>query len=223
MYSKQPKYKAVIFDFDDTLVKSHTLKWAHHKAAAKRFYNKDITDEDMQKVWGKPFPLLVETLHSDVDTVENAIKNIRSMDAEFLKETQEDAPHILTQFLDVGIEIGIVSAADGAYVKKDLERLQFPAERFFSIQGCEDTDAHKPDPNVFIPIFKKLQEKGITSEIQWMMCKLLMEQELISLESQQEYTKTICSKTKAPKSYSLIYANYHIIFSLNKLHPEYSI
>ena len=161
MYSKQPKYKAVIFDFDDTLVKSHTLKWAHHKAAAKRFYNKDITDEDMQKVWGKPFPLLVETLHSDVDTVENAIKNIRSMDAEFLKETQEDAPHILTQFLDVGIEIGIVSAADGAYVKKDLERLQFPAERFFSIQGCEDTDEHKPDPNVFIPIFKKLQEKGI--------------------------------------------------------------
>jgi phosphoglycolate phosphatase-like HAD superfamily hydrolase len=39
------KYRAVLFDLDDTLLKTSTIKWAHHKAVAKRFYNIDLTDE----------------------------------------------------------------------------------------------------------------------------------------------------------------------------------
>ncbi len=155
------KYKAVIFDFDDTLVKSHILKWNHHKVAAERFYGKIITDDDIRKEWGKPFPILVKNTYGDVDTVENIIKNIRSLDEEFLKETQEDAPQILADFFEAGIHIGIVSAADAKYVRNDLIRLNFPEHKFFRIQGCDDTDVHKPDPRVFDPMFEALASFGI--------------------------------------------------------------
>ena len=161
MSADQPKYKAVIFDFDDTLVKSHVLKWAHHKEAAKRFYNLDITDEDIRKEWGKPFPVLVRNTYGNVGSVESIVKNIRSLDNEFLKEIQEDAPDILTRFLDTGIKISIVSAADAKYVNEDLLRLGFPLERFFMVQGCDDTNVHKPDPRVFDHMLEKFASIGI--------------------------------------------------------------
>jgi beta-phosphoglucomutase-like phosphatase (HAD superfamily) len=56
------KYKAVLFDFDDTLVESRRMKWDHHKFAAKYFYNLDLTDDDIKEHWGKPMAELLRLL-----------------------------------------------------------------------------------------------------------------------------------------------------------------
>ena len=158
------RYTAVIFDFDDTLVKSYVIKWAHHIESGKRFYGMKLTDADIKKHWGKPFTQMVKDIYGDIDTTEQLIKNIRSIESEFYKEAQEDAPQIVTRFLDAGIRIGVVSAADGAFVRKDLARLGFPVEQFMAVQGCEDTTTHKPDPAVFLPMFEILKAQGIDTK-----------------------------------------------------------
>ncbi len=35
---------------------------------------------------------------------------------------------------------------------------------FFIIQGADEVSAHKPDPDVFLPTLKKLDQKGINNK-----------------------------------------------------------
>lgn len=39
--------KAVIFDLDDTLLKTAVIKWKHHKAVADKFYGIELTDKTL--------------------------------------------------------------------------------------------------------------------------------------------------------------------------------
>ena len=159
-----PKYKAVIFDFDDTLVESRAIKWAHHKHVAKKFYNVDITDEILNEHWGKPFPVLLKALYGDVDTVENMVKANAHTRDDFLKKVYPGSVEVVTKLLGQGVEIGLLSAAHKEFIILDLERLGFPKERFILIQDAQDTTVHKPDPRVFDPMLVILKERGIKKE-----------------------------------------------------------
>jgi FMN phosphatase YigB (HAD superfamily) len=46
----------------------------------------------------------------------------------------------------------------------DLTMLKFPTDALFYIQACEETTYHKPHPDVFKPILKKLKENNIKKE-----------------------------------------------------------
>ena len=158
------KYKAVIFDFDDTLVKAHEVIWALHKAVAKKFYNIDLSDEVILKHWGKPFPILVSELYQNTDTLENMIAANRSLTNDFLKKELRGSAETVTKLLDNGIRVGILSATIKSHILDDFNRLNFPTDRLDIIQSAEDTLVHKPDPDVFLPLLKKLKEEGIEKE-----------------------------------------------------------
>src|SRR3990167_3035233 len=96
------KIKAVIFDFDDTLVESRVLIWAQHKFVAKKFYNIILSDEELRKHWGKPIDLLITTLYKNSDTLENMYKAIFSVREDFLKQAYAGAPEILNKLLNQG-------------------------------------------------------------------------------------------------------------------------
>src|SRR3989338_7671041 len=82
----KPRYKAVIFDFDDTLVESRAQKWAQHKHVAKKFYNIDLKEEIILKHWGKPLPTLVAELYQNSDTPEKINKSTFSTKKTFPKK-----------------------------------------------------------------------------------------------------------------------------------------
>jgi phosphoglycolate phosphatase-like HAD superfamily hydrolase len=63
--------------------------------------------------------------------------------------------------LDKGIAVGIVSATYKQNLVDDFERLKFPYQQFFLIQGSDEIDFHKPDPAVFTEALKLLGEKEI--------------------------------------------------------------
>ena len=42
--------RAVLFDLDDTLLKTARIKWAHHKAVAAQ-YGIELTDETLAQYW----------------------------------------------------------------------------------------------------------------------------------------------------------------------------
>lgn len=158
------KYKAVIFDYDDTLVESRPHKWAQHKHVAKKFYNKDFSDDDIREHYGKPFNQLVIDLYKDSDTPENIHKAIVSVRDDFLKKIHVGAIDILKTLLSHSMEVGVVSASNKEHLYEDLSRLGFPHEHFFIIQGSDEVGAHKPDPEVFLPTLNILHKKGIGKE-----------------------------------------------------------
>ena len=157
-------YQAVIFDFDDTLVESRVLKWAQHKYVAKKFYNLDLSDEEIRKHYGKPLNQLIADLYQNSDTTENIHKVIASVRNDYLKKVYVEAPGVLKKLLSNNIKVGIVSATNKNYLVDDLDRLDFPVNDFFIIQGSDEVSAHKPEPGVFFPALDILSKIGIKKD-----------------------------------------------------------
>lgn len=158
------KYQAVIFDFDDTLVKTIEPIWAHHKYTAKRFYGLELTDETLHKYYGMPFDEMIQLLYEHKDSLDNMKANYHSCyTEEFYKQPHEGSLEVVTALLEQGKHVGILTSTLRQHMDFDLERLGFPHDRFVLIQTQEDTDFHKPDPRVFEPTLEKLAGQGITN------------------------------------------------------------
>ena len=160
----KPKYKAVIFDFDDTLVESRAVKWAHHKHVAKKFYDIDLTDEVLRVHWGKPLNTLIKEIYQNSDTEENMMKVLKSTKHEYLKKLYEGSLPTIMTLLENNIKVGVVSATTKHFLVEDLKIHHFPIEHFIIIQGADETEVHKPDPRVFLPLLEKLKKEGIKSK-----------------------------------------------------------
>ncbi len=156
-----PKYKAVIFDFDDTLVESRLAKWDQHKHVGKKFYNIDLKDETLHEHWGKPIHILAPELYEHSEPWEEMHQKLISTKKDFPKKLYPGSVTALNELLDNSIKIGIISAATRMDITEDLVKFNFPLERFTIIQGCDETNVHKPNPEVFTPALKKLEEEGI--------------------------------------------------------------
>ncbi len=156
-------YQAIIFDFDDTLVRTFEVKWAHHKAVAKEFYGRELTDETLAKYWGMPFDTMVGLLHNHSDTTENLRAAYAATDHRFLKTTQPGAPMAVSQLHQRGYTLGIITAMNREPIVAELAPLGFSPGAFLFIQGSDDTTVHKPDPAVFSPALSLLSKRGIKS------------------------------------------------------------
>ncbi len=156
--------KAVIFDFDDTLVETRAIKFEHHKAVAKKFYNIDLTEETFLKHYGQPFNTIIKAFYQDADTLENMIQANVSTREQFLKKLYPGSLDTVNTILDRGIKVGVLSATNTNFILDDFERFSFPINRFSMIQGPDETPVHKPDPAVFLPLLEKLGKEGIKKE-----------------------------------------------------------
>jgi len=155
------KYKAVIFDFDDTLVETREIKWAQYKFVARKFYNMDISKKVLLEHWGKPLHTLITEIFNNVDTFENLRLAVRTERNNFLKKVYTNSVNIVNELLENNIKVGILSATDKMNLEEDLIRLGFPVDRLIAMQGEDETPVHKPNPEVFLPIFTRLKKEGI--------------------------------------------------------------
>lgn len=154
------KYKAVLFDMDDTLLKSWEVKWAHHRMVAKKYYNIDLTEEKLGKHWGEPFPVLVKSLYGQPEPIEKMMERFVLHEPEFLKIAHDSAVEALETLNASGVVLGVVTMMITPVAEEDMRR-EFPTVRFALIQGADQTLVHKPDPLVFEPAFKRLEQLGI--------------------------------------------------------------
>ena len=108
--------KAVIFDLDDTLVKTHVVKWAQHKAVAKDVYGRELTDDTLREHWGKPFNILVALLHDNVDTLENMLAAYAANAHLFPKVLHDETMDTIEMLLKKDIKLGIVTATNREFL-----------------------------------------------------------------------------------------------------------
>ncbi|HUQ85169.1 MAG TPA: HAD-IA family hydrolase [Candidatus Limnocylindrales bacterium] len=152
--------KAIIFDFDDTLVKTKECKWDALKETGKRFYNLEISDEHINKFWGQPFDEMLSGVLMNCDKYVNLKNNYESVTQEFPMKAFDDAVSVIDKLLEK-YKIGILSSSSKLLLMKDMALLNFPVDKFFYIQTYENTQEHKPHPEVFSPILTELKTLGI--------------------------------------------------------------
>lgn len=152
--------KAILFDLDDTLIRTKESKSQAIIQTAKQFYNLDIKTDQINQHWGKPFRQFMEILFAGVDQPDTVLKNYASIRDRYPAKAYPDAISVLNK-LASDYRIGIISSATRTQVISDLTELSFPIDSFFRIQTMEDTLIHKPDPAVFKPTLTALQAVNI--------------------------------------------------------------
>ncbi|MCB9030643.1 MAG: HAD-IA family hydrolase [Deltaproteobacteria bacterium] len=156
--------KAVLFDYDDTLVQTRASKYLAIQALARDFYNYELTSEVISKDWGKSFDLLFKNLFGEIDSDhEQVVSRYKSITDNFPMESYPDAVDTVMALI-ADKHVGVVTSTSRALIMPDLERLGFPVSDFLLIQTCEDTDIHKPNPEVFKPALLTLANHSIAPE-----------------------------------------------------------
>lgn len=140
--------KAILFDHDDTLVGTIEAKFEQHKYIAKKWYNKDLSDEEIKLHWGKPLRQLFGILYETNDT-DTALARVMEIHKDFPKTIFDDTISTLDTLHQSGLKLGLVTAASRFSLEHDLENLAISPDLFDFIQSEEDSEHHKPDPRVF--------------------------------------------------------------------------
>lgn len=152
--------KAIIFDLDDTLIQTSKAKYKALQHAAKKFYDLDLTDDDIRSHWGKPFEQFIKDLFKEVEDTQKIIENYYSVRNNFPTPAYEESKESLI-YLRKKYMIGMVTAASRHMALEDLRIAGLSELMFDHIQTSEDSSFHKPDPKVFEPIKIKFAEKSI--------------------------------------------------------------
>ncbi len=154
-----PDIKAVIFDFDDTLTKSFSIKSKQIIETGRRFYGLEIDHKLIQSLWGKDIKVLFETVFEQKSPYPELLANFKTLSDEFPMEPHEGAVEIIDYLEKKKYLLGILTASSNQLVLGQLERIGISTDKFFMIQTAEDTNMHKPDPKVFHPILSELANK----------------------------------------------------------------
>ena len=161
----QPTYNAVVFDMDDTLIKTFEIKLRQHKHFARECYGFDLAEDEFRKYWGQPFHIFLEGLYGHVDDVERAHSEYIKLSHLFPVELQEDTLSVLDGLHGAGKKLGIVTATAREVALRDLTPVGFPFGRLHKLQTSDDTLVHKPDPGVFAPMLEALKGAGVREGI----------------------------------------------------------
>ncbi len=106
---------------------------------------------------------MMAIFYQNADTPENMLKANLSLEDEFPKEVQDEAIATVKALIDAHVEVGVITSINSRLARKDLQRLGFPIEQFFIIQGADESTAHKPDPRVFDKALQMLAKKKISA------------------------------------------------------------
>lgn len=152
--------KAVIFDYDETLVQTLASRIQAYIELAKEQYQFVLTEEKIRKAFGIPYEDFIRELFGNVDSVENIISNYEKVTPRFPNKAYSGSIEVVNELLDK-YPVGILSGSRRKMLLSDMEKLGYPVQKFFCIQTGEDTKIHKPNPKVFEPILKVTEKMGI--------------------------------------------------------------
>lgn len=158
----QSKHKAVIFDFDDTLVKTIGPVWEQHKYVAQQYFGIQLADEDIKKAWGQPLPQFVETLYGR--SFAEVEPRLLEHKLNFPKELLPEAKALLEKLSAQGKHIAVVTSTNRNSIGRDLNSLRLSEDIFFDVVTIDDVEYYKPDPRVFVTLFERFAGVGVPRE-----------------------------------------------------------
>jgi phosphoglycolate phosphatase-like HAD superfamily hydrolase len=155
---------AILFDYDDTLVRTRQCRFAAIKAVARRWYGVELPEERIERFWGMEYRAFFREVFSGLDdNIGRLTSRYESLDAEFPIQLHPDAQPAL-QALSRSYRLGIVTAVGKTLLERQLQDLDIPAGMFSVLQAAEDTLVHKPDSAVFLPSLGKLRGLRVSPE-----------------------------------------------------------
>lgn len=155
--------RAIILDYDDTLVQTRQVRYNTLKRLARERYRFDLRDAAIDALWGRPAHEFMQILFgisaADLGDLWTAY--------DALCRDEPNRPHRgAREFVEAfrsRMPVGILTSSSIRRVRAELETADLPEHLFARIQAVEDTTVHKPNPAVFEPWLGYLDREGIAA------------------------------------------------------------
>lgn len=153
--------RAIIFDFDDTILATFESRSPCLVHAASDF-GQPISVDDIRGVWGKPFRDMILSLLPSVNFsvfYDHYSKLMRS----YQPSLKPCARSAITKLKDLGLYLAVVSSSSRSLVQQDLMAVDL-LHLVDSVWGYEDSSYHKPDPRALAPVLTHLELQMLPSQ-----------------------------------------------------------
>lgn len=153
--------KAVIFDFDGTIIDTETIWFEVYKEVFKEKFNVELPLEEFVKVIGTTDEVLYQYIENQVrkkikPREINELANQRFLHKKGILEVREGVKEKLDEAKELGLKIGLASSSSREWVEGFLR--QFNLWSYFSvIKTKEDVTKVKPDPALYIKALEELE------------------------------------------------------------------
>ncbi|MBM9577834.1 HAD-IA family hydrolase [Leptospira sp. 201903070] len=157
------KIKAILFDYDDTLVQTRKIRYGTLKDLAREIFQFELKDSHIDDAWGLPGDDFLRRVYGkfseDLESLWEVYNSFCERDPNLTFPGVED----FLQKYGSTFHFGILSSSSGRRVLKEMEYFSFSKDSFFAIQTAEDTKVHKPNPKVFLPILEEAKRRELDS------------------------------------------------------------
>jgi phosphoglycolate phosphatase len=157
------KLKAIIFDVDDTLINTSEFAFMNMNKAAKLLNLKPLSKEQFLKHWGHTTEKMVSSHWPDIN-IEEFNEAYEKVKYAGHYPAIDGAMEVLDFLKDKHYLLGILTSRTSDSLPKRFKQINISLDCFKFIQYADETDIHKPNPEVFRPILEKFRKIGIKNE-----------------------------------------------------------
>lgn len=160
--------RAIVFDWDDTVVGTIEAKLRQHIYVAEKHYGITLTPSEMILDWGKPLHQLIEKWYQiepgNESQFDEVLKTVLSYSGEYLKLPFAGASDVLAAVKSERYALGVVTGSPHNDIFHDFEVTGIQKDMFDYFQASDDSEFHKPDPRVFDPTNHWLETIGVAPQ-----------------------------------------------------------
>lgn len=157
--------RAILLDWDDTVVGTMDAKVRQHIRVAKEHYGIDLTREEMLHDWGLPLHTLIKKWYQipagDEKGLQEVFDTVISYSKDFPKRPIDGAMEAVDAIKSNDIPLGVVTGSPRIDLQHDFRALGIGEDYFDYFQSSDDSQHHKPDPRVFDPALEWLDKLDI--------------------------------------------------------------
>jgi len=158
------RYRAVIFDCDDTILATRRVRWSVLRKTA-RDLGREVSEAQLRANWGRPFDDLIKALVPGIELQPFVRAYEEAMELHPPRATP-GAKGLLHHLSRLGVRMHVLTSGSRRLILRDLGRLGL--DRYFaSVYAYEDSTHWKPDPRAFDPVLRALKQEG------YALCEIL--------------------------------------------------
>ena len=153
--------KAVIFDFDGTIIDTETIWFEVYRELLQDKFNLELPLEEFAKCIGTTdegfFQYLEAQTGTKIDVNElKQLAHVRFLDKKGILEVREGVVEKLEEAKELGYRIGLASSSSREWVEGFLRQFEL-WDYFTVIKTSEDVVKVKPDPALYLKALEDLQ------------------------------------------------------------------
>ncbi len=149
--------KAVLFDFDGTLINTNQLIFDSYQEAFKRVLKRDITQEEILNLYGKPLYSSLEIYGDAREELYRIYREFNESRHDSLAKAFDGAVSGVNKLVEKGYLVGIVTSKRLRLVERGINIMGLGG-KFNVIITPDDTEKAKPDPE---PVLCGCEKLGI--------------------------------------------------------------